>query len=151
MSDLHELYREVILDHSRHPRNRGTLKEANRRAEGFNPLCGDRVTIQLVVDEDEGVVRDVMFDGEGCAISTAAASTLTEAVRGRSVEEVEAVYQRFHGVVTGEEPPENLADEGKLAAFAGVAAFPMRVKCATLAWHALHEALEGGEDVATTE
>ena len=148
MMDLRELYQEVILDHSKRPRNRREMPEANRRAEGYNPLCGDRATVFLHLDD--GVVRDVSFEGSGCSISTASASMMTEALRGKSVAEVEALFQRFHELVTT--GPEKAAgpELGKLAVFGGVREFPMRVKCASLAWHTMRAALEGGGR-ATTE
>ncbi len=149
MSDLRDLYQQVILDHNRSPRNRGPLKEANRRAQGFNPLCGDKVTLNLL--EVDGVIEKATFEGNGCAISTAAASTLTEAVAGKTVEEAHHMFERFHAVVTGKEDAEELLEFGKLIAFAGVAEFPMRVKCATLVWHAMENALAGTGEVAITE
>ena len=149
MSDLRDLYQQVILDHNRTPRNRGPLKEANRRAQGYNPLCGDRITLNLL--EVDGVVRKATFEGNGCAISTAAASTLTEAITGKSVDEAHRMFEVFHGVVTGTQDAEDLLEFGKLIAFAGVAEFPMRVKCATLVWHAMENALSGSGEVAKTE
>ncbi len=151
MDDLRELYQEVILDHSRKPRNLRAIAHA-RRAEGFNALCGDRVTIFLHLEGD--TVADVSFQGSGCAISTAAASTLTETLKGRPVAEAERLYHAFHKMVTEGELPADAPDMGKLAAFAGVAEFPMRVKCATLAWHTMEAALHGkGEDgeIVSTE
>jgi nitrogen fixation NifU-like protein len=146
--DLGDLYQELILDHGRHPRNHRVPPGANRESEGYNPLCGDRCHVHLVVDA--GVVRDAGFTGKGCAISTAAASTMTEAVKGRTLAEVERMFQGFHDLVTGK-PGAKGDDLGKLAAFAGVSAFPMRVKCATLPWHTLRAALRGGGEVVTTE
>lgn len=145
-SDLRDLYQEVILDHSRHPRNFGALGsgggEANRAARGDNPLCGDRLTLAARVED--GRIEDVAFEGSGCAISVASASLMTEAVKGHTVEEAEAMYERFHRLLTdGAEPGEEEA-LGKLAVFSGVREFPIRVKCATLAWHTLHAALERG-------
>lgn len=154
MDDLRELYQEFILDHGKRPRNFRFPEGANRSAEGFNPLCGDRITVKLVVD-DAGVVKDAGFQGSGCAISTAAASTMTEVVKGKPVAEVEELFRHFHALVTrdgGEahlEPDEDLL--GKLTVFAGVGEFPMRVKCATLAWHTVHEALAGDGTTVTTE
>ena len=149
MSDLRELYQEVILDHNKSPRNFGPLDGANRTAEGNNPLCGDHVKVHALVGED-GVLRDIHFEGSGCAISTASASMMTEAVRGKSRAEAEREFERFHSLLTGPPgvaPPEEL---GELAALAGVRAFPMRVKCATLAWHTLRAALDKpGTDVST--
>ena len=139
MSDLRELYQEIILDHGRRPRNHGTLPDASHKADGHNPLCGDRLKLSLIVRD--GVVEDVKFEGVGCAISMAAASTLTEAVRGKSTTEVEALFANFHDLVTGK--PVDVAGLGKLAAFGGVAEFPLRVKCATLAWHTMRAAIRG--------
>ena len=150
MSDLRDLYQEVILDHGKRPRNFRFPEGANRESEGFNPLCGDRITLKAVVDGD--VIRDVGFQGEGCAISQAAASTMTEAIKGKSLADVETLFSSYHALVTGSievEPDLDLL--GKLAVFAGVAEFPMRVKCATLAWHTLHEALDGDGTTVTTE
>lgn len=146
MSQLGDLYQELILDHSKRPRNFGPLPSANRMAEGFNRLCGDRITVFVALDGD--VVREVHFQGSGCAISTASASLLTEAVKGKTRAQAEALFQRFHQLVTGQ-GPEATADApplGKLAVFAGVSEYPARVKCASLAWHTLHSALaaDGG-------
>lgn len=148
MSDLRDLYQEMILDHGRHPRNFRFPENANREAEGYNPLCGDRLTLKLVVDGDR--VVDAGFQGAGCAISTAAASTMTEVIKGKTKPEIDALFHDFHELVTGkrEADPNEL---GKLAVFGGVAEFPMRVKCATLAWHTLRAALEGQDERATTE
>jgi nitrogen fixation protein NifU and related proteins len=139
MSDLRDLYQEVILDHNRRPRNFGAPAEANRQAEGYNPLCGDKVTVFLEVED--GHIAAAGFQGAGCAISTASASLMTEAMKGRSVEEARGLFQAFHDLVTtgkGEGSP----DLGKLAVFTGVREYPMRVKCATLAWHTLLAALD---------
>jgi len=145
MSELRELYQTMILDHYKRPRNRGRPEAADRRAAGDNPLCGDKVTVFARVKD--GVVTDVGFEGSGCAISTASASLMTESVKGRCVEEVAKLFDRFHEVVTGASEPGS--DLGKLAVFVGVREFPMRVKCATLAWHTLRAALEGGGAVST--
>jgi len=148
MNELRDLYQEVILDHNRRPRNFGPLPAANHRAEGHNPLCGDRVTVLL--DLEDGRIRDVAFQGSGCAISTASASLMTEALKGRSVEEVQEIFKGFHDLVTtgaGEGSPEL----GKLAVFSGVREFPMRVKCATLAWHTLLAALDAKDEAVSTE
>ncbi|HMJ11261.1 MAG TPA: SUF system NifU family Fe-S cluster assembly protein [Polyangiaceae bacterium] len=147
MSDLRELYQEMILDHGRRPRNYRFPDPANREADGHNPLCGDRLTIKLLFDD--GIVKDVGFQGAGCAISTAAASTMTEVVMGKSAEEVEAVFQNYHALVTGTGGDADTL--GKLAVFAGVAEFPMRVKCATLCWHTLRAALQGRPEAVSTE
>jgi len=150
MSDLRELYQQVILDHTKKPRNFGKLEQASAFAEGFNPLCGDSVAVYLTVED--GVVKDVRFEGKGCAISTASASLMTEAIKGRSVADVRALFERFHDVVTGlPEAEPDLEALGKLAVLAGVREFPMRVKCASLAWHTMVSALAGGEQPVTTE
>jgi len=150
VSDLRELYQEVILDHSKHPHNFREMAEANRRADGHNPLCGDRATVFLRVEGD--VVRDVSFKGSGCSISTASASMMTDALRGKTVAEVEALFERFHDLVTADpsRAATASAELGKLGVFAGVHEFPVRVKCASLPWHTMKAALEGGEK-ATTE
>lgn len=145
--DLRELYQEVIFDHNRQPRNFHAMAEADHVAEGYNPLCGDQLTVYLRVAD--GVIEDVSFVGHGCAISTASASLMTEAVKGRSVAEVEALFRDFHAMLT-DAPPEG-RDFGKLEVLAGVREFPARVKCATLAWHTLHNALIGAHDTAHTE
>jgi nitrogen fixation NifU-like protein len=148
MNELRDLYQEVILDHNRRPRNFGTLPRANRQAEGHNPLCGDRVTVWL--DVEGGRIRDVSFEGAGCAISTASASLMTEALKGLDIEEARRLFHGFHELVThGEEA--GGPDLGKLAVFSGVREYPMRVKCATLAWHALMAALDGKDLPVTTE
>jgi nitrogen fixation NifU-like protein len=146
MSDLRDLYQEVIIDHGRRPRNFGPLPGANRSAEGFNPLCGDRLTLHLKVAG--GVIREVRFEGAGCAISTASASLMTEALRGKTEAEAEALFGDFHALVTGTEPA---AGVGKLAVLAGVREFPSRIKCATLAWHTLRAALADQRRPVTTE
>jgi nitrogen fixation NifU-like protein len=147
-SDLRDLYQEVILDHSKNPRNRVFPEGSNKSGEGYNALCGDRLTLKLRVEG--GVVRDVGFQGAGCAISTASASTMTEAIKGKTLDEVNALFHLFHEVVTGKEGAPDPESLGKLAVFAGVSTYPMRVKCATLAWHTLQAALEGKGE-ATTE
>ncbi len=150
MSDLRELYQSTILDHNKKPRNFGKLPEANCQGEGFNPLCGDQITLYLVIEDD--VVKDLRFEGSGCAISTASASMMTEAVKGRPLAEALALFDRFHELVTADQGQEPGIDElGKLAVFSGVREYPMRVKCATLAWHTLRSAARGGGDVAKTE
>jgi nitrogen fixation NifU-like protein len=147
--DLRELYQEVILDHNKRPRNYRTLEGANRRAEGFNPLCGDRLTLFLEIDN--GVIRDLGFQGSGCAISKASASLMTEALKGKSVAEAEALFERFHRMVTAphDAPVEPL---GKLSVLAGVREFPVRVKCASLAWHTMKAAVKQDKpEVISTE
>ena len=149
MDDLRELYKEVILDHGKHPRNFRHPDEANRSAHGYNPMCGDTLFVYLTLDE-AGVITDCAFKGKGCAISKASASLMTEAVKGKTTEEAEALFTRFHDLLTG--PPDEKADArsfGKLAVFSGVREFPVRVKCATLAWHTLHSALAGGAPAST--
>lgn len=149
LPDLRELYQEVILDHSKRPRNFHGMPEANRRANGYNPLCGDRVTVSLHVEGD--VVRDVSFEGSGCSISTASASMMTDAVKGKTVAEAKTLFARFHDLVTADPSKVAIASAelGKLAVFAGVHEFPMRVKCASLPWHTMKAALEGGDRVST--
>jgi len=147
---LRELYQEIILDHSRHPRHFGPLADANRVAEGHNPLCGDKVKIYLAVDP-AGRIADVSFEGRGCAISVASASLMTEMLKGRSVKEAEDLMGGFLHLVKGENADDLIEDDReRLEVMAGVSAFPMRVKCATLAWHAMKAALEG-ESAAKTE
>lgn len=150
MSDLRELYQQVILEHSRSPRNYGELEGASQSAEGYNPLCGDRITIYVVV-EGERVV-DVAFKGSGCAISKASASLMTGAIKGKTIAEVEELFARFREMVTsGHDEAVDEEGLGKLAVFGGVREFPVRVKCATLAWHTLHAALEGKSEPLSTE
>jgi nitrogen fixation NifU-like protein len=141
MADLTELYQEVIIEHNRSPRNFRTLPDANRSAEGDNPLCGDRINLQLRVDD--GVIQDIGFQGSGCAISRASASLMTAAVQGQTIREAAKLFEAFHGMVTAHpDAPVDTKALGKLAALAGVRRFPGRVKCATMAWHTLHEAIE---------
>ncbi len=147
-SDLHDLYQQVIVDHSRRPRNFRAIENADRTVEGYNPLCGDKVTIYLQLEDD--LVKDISFLGSGCAISTASASLLTETLKGKTRGEAEALFESFHDLVTGK-PPGRGAPLGKLAAFAGVAEYPTRVKCATLAWHTMRSALEGRRETVSTE
>ncbi|HKJ23697.1 MAG TPA: SUF system NifU family Fe-S cluster assembly protein [Myxococcota bacterium] len=153
MSELRELYQATILDHGKAPRNFGELASANRSAAGHNPLCGDRLTLYLEVED--GRIVNAAFEGSGCAISTASASMLTEVVKGKTVAEAEALFDRFHRFVAGRGEAELFSDEaaglGKLAVFGGVREFPMRVKCATLAWHAMHSALAGDGATVKTE
>jgi nitrogen fixation NifU-like protein len=147
MSDLRELYQEVILDHNRSPRNFGELPGANRRAEGYNPLCGDKINLELLVDGDR--ITDLRFEGVGCAISTASASIMTQALKGKTLAEADALFQAFHDLVTGQLPEHE--DLGKLEVFAGVSEYPARVKCAILAWHTLRAALQEREEPVSTE
>ncbi|MDE3155496.1 MAG: SUF system NifU family Fe-S cluster assembly protein [Acidobacteriota bacterium] len=150
MSELSELYQEVILDHNKRPRNFHVPDGANRHVEGFNPLCGDHFTIYLRVEGD--LIRDAGFQGAGCAISKASASLMTDSIKGRTLAEADRLFAQFHGMVTapGDEVPD-LDALGKLAVFAGVREFPMRVKCASLAWHALHAAIQQTGESVTTE
>ena len=148
MSDLRDLYQEVILDHNRHPRNFGKLEDANRLAEGYNPLCGDRVSVFLHIEGDR--IQGISFQGSGCAISTASASLMTEALKGRSVEEARELFHGFHDLLTTDADGD--AEQlGKLAVFTGVREFPIRVKCATLAWHAVQAALDQQDHPVSTE
>ena len=150
MSDLGDLYQEQILEHNRAPRNFRALPKANRHAEGNNPLCGDHFTIYLDVEDD--AIRDISFQGSGCAISKASASMMTQLLKGKTKAQVEEIFEKFHRLVTGRvEPGTPSADMGKLAVFSGVSEFPVRVKCATLAWHTLLAALEGAEKPVSTE
>jgi len=148
MSDLRELYQQVILDHNKSPRNFRALDACEHEADGFNPLCGDKVHIYVKLDGDR--ITDVSFQGEGCAISTAAASMMTEAIKGKTVSEANALFDAYQRMVMGEESGDT-STIGKLAVFEGVREFPMRVKCATLAWHTFRAALKGGDEAATTE
>ena len=151
MDDLRELYQATILDHNRSPRNFGSLENPNRSADGDNPICGDRLTVQLAVDAD-GRVADVCFHGNGCAIATASASLMTESVKGRTREEIDETFVRFHELVTtGPGERADTTELGKLAVFSGVCEYPIRVKCATLAWHTLRAALDQSDEVARTE
>jgi len=144
---LRELYQEVIFEHNRNPRNFKYMPDATHQAVGHNPLCGDQLTIYLKVNDD-GIIEAANFIGQGCAISKASASLMTEAVTGVTVPEAETLFQDMHDMLTTEHPPRDL---GKLEVLSGVRDFPVRVKCASLAWHTLHNALEGGEEVAKTE
>jgi nitrogen fixation NifU-like protein len=145
MSDLAELYQSVILDHNRRPRNFGALAGATCRADGKNPLCGDQVTVMLQLEDD--VITDVRFEGHGCAIAKASASLMTVAVKGKSRAEAEALFQRFHGLVLGHEAADR-ETLGQLVVFSGVSRFPVRVKCASLAWHTLKAALANSDTAA---
>ncbi len=149
MSDLRDLYQDVILDHGKKPRNFGKLEGAHS-AHGHNPLCGDLVTIYVIVTD--GVIEDLKFEGSGCAISTASASMMTQVLKGKTVEDVHRIFERFHSVVTGRADVSlGTEDLGKLAVFEGVAEFPLRVKCASLSWHTLKAALEESSEPVTTE
>ena len=150
MSDLRDLYQDMILDHGRNPRNFRETPDANHVCDGHNPLCGDRV--KLFVKVRDGVVEDISFQGSGCAISTASASLMTSAVKGKPIEEVRELFDDFHELITGD--PEQESDTsklGKLAVFSGVCEFPTRVKCATLSWHTLKNAIDNDDKPASTE
>ena len=149
MTDLQDLYQELILDHGRRPRNLRRLEEADRSAEGYNPLCGDKVKIYVKMEGD--VVKDISFEGSGCAISTASASIMTETLKGKTRGEAEELFQTFHDLVTGQPSKLGSPELGKLAVFSGVSEFPVRVKCATLSWHTLRSALKGNGEVVSTE
>jgi len=150
MSELRELYQEVILDHNRKPRNFGRLDGANRTAEGYNPLCGDQVRVDL--DIEAGVIRDIRFEGSGCAISKAAASMMTASLKGKTVGEADQLFGRFHDMLTAAGNGGDAAAElGKLAVFSGVCEFPSRIKCATLPWHTVRAALAGKDEPVSTE
>lgn len=155
MSDLQSLYQSIILDHNRRPKNYGALEGATNRAEGRNPLCGDEVAVELTMED--GVISDVHFTAVGCAVSRAAASIMTQAVKGRTREEAERLFEQFHALVTGKLTlsPADARAMGEMAAFSGVSKFPIRVKCASMPWHTLRQALHGdasdASDAAATE
>lgn len=150
MADLSELYQDVILEHSKGPRNFRELPNANHKAEGFNPLCGDHFTVFVQLEGD--AIRDISFQGSGCAISKASASMMTQSLKGKSREEAEKLFERFHNLVTGHAAGNGAgADLGKLSVFSGVSEYPVRVKCATLAWHTLKAALENAQQPVSTE
>ena len=150
MSDLRDLYQEVILDHTKKPRNFHKMEGATNSARGHNPLCGDKLTVYLKLEND--TVKDISFEGSGCAISTASASMMTESLKGKTRREAEALFHRFHKLVTGKPEAAMVGPElGKLAVFSGVREFPVRVKCATLSWHTLRAALESQQNAVSTE
>jgi nitrogen fixation NifU-like protein len=150
MSDLRDLYQEVILDHNRRPHNFRALDTANRTAEGYNPLCGDRLTVYVRVHD--GIIEELSFLGSGCAISKASASLMTDTLRGKTVEEAGELFERFHRLVTSpSDAPASLEQLGKLAVFAGVREYPVRVKCASLPWHTVRAAVEQKDAVVSTE
>jgi nitrogen fixation protein NifU and related proteins len=149
MASLSALYQDLILDHNRAPQNFRRMEDANRRVEGRNPLCGDRLTVWLRMEDD--VIKDVAFQGSGCAISKASASMMTSAVRGKTREEAEALFDRFRRLITGSMEQAEAESLGKLAAFSGLSEFPVRVKCASLSWHALKAALNEPDTVVSTE
>jgi nitrogen fixation NifU-like protein len=149
MASLSGLYQDLILDHNRAPQNFRRMEDANRRAEGINPLCGDRLTVWLKMED--GIIRDVAFQGSGCAISKASASLMTGAVKGKTRAEAEALVERFRSLVTGSLQKDQTESLGKLVAFSGLSEFPIRVKCASLSWHALRAALDEPDAVVSTE
>jgi nitrogen fixation NifU-like protein len=147
MSELDELYQEVILDHNKSPRNYRSMANANRKAQGYNPLCGDQVTVYVLLEQ--GVIKDIAFQGSGCAISKASASMMTGELKGKSEKEAKELFDNVHKMLTGEGDDANSV--GKLAILSGVCKFPARVKCASLAWHTVNSALKGGQEVVSTE
>lgn len=149
LDELRDLYQEVVFDHNRNPRNFRVMEDATRKIEGFNPLCGDRITLYVKLEGDR--IEDVSFQGSGCAISTASASLLTELVRGRTMEDAHQLFEAFHRITTGRDESASLEELGKLAVLAGVRAYPARVKCATLAWHSLDAALKNEGETVSTE
>ena len=149
MSNLHDLYQEILLEHNNRPRNFRKLDDANRQADGYNPLCGDQITLYLKVEGD--VITDVAFQGVGCAISRASASMLTQSVKGQSLEKAEEIFDGFHALITDPDADVDYDALGDLEVLSGVSAFPTRIKCAVLAWHTLNAAIEGKEDSVTTE
>ena len=150
MSELQDLYQELIIDHSKQPRNFGAMDDANCTADGFNPLCGDKLRLFLKIED--GVIKDVKFVGAGCAISTASASVMTGMLKGQTIEQAETLFETFHYMLTGPKDPQHVgAGLGKLAVFAGVSEFPARVKCATLAWHTMRNAISGNTEAVSTE
>ena len=150
LDSIRDLYQEVVFDHNRNPRNFRVMPDANRTIEGFNPLCGDRITLYVRIGP-EGLIDDVSFQGSGCAISTASASLMTEIVRGQTEQEADALFELFHCITTGQDDTVDLESIGKLAVLAGVRAYPARVKCATLPWHSLQAALRNTGDTVSTE
>lgn len=148
MSEINELYQELILDHSKSPRNFRVIENPDRKAEGYNPLCGDRLTLYFKIQGNK--IADIAFQGSGCAISKASTSMMTAEVKGKTKQEAEAVFKSFHQMLTGSDKADK-AKLGKLAVFAGVSEFPVRVKCATLPWHTLHSGLEGADKTVSTE
>ena len=145
MTDFGDLYMEVILDHNKNPRNKGTIEEHTNHADGHNPLCGDKISLDLIIENN--IVKNIKFTGSGCAISTASSSILTEAIIGKEISDIRHLFEEFHELVTTDNlEPNNL---GKLSVFEGVKKYPARVKCATLAWHTLIAAIDGDEEVST--
>ena len=149
MSNLHDLYQEILLEHNNKPRNYRALPDANRKADGYNPLCGDQITLYLKVEGD--VISDVAFQGVGCAISRASASMLTQSVKGETLARAEEIFDGFHALITDPDADVDCDMLGDLEMLSGVSAFPTRIKCAVLAWHTLNAAIDGKEDSVTTE
>lgn len=150
MTDMRDLYQEVILDHNKNPKNCGDLSCATHQAHGYNPLCGDKLTVKLQIEN--GIIQDIKFDGHGCAISTASASMMTQVVKGKSLEDVAHLFTDFHDMVTGDScPVSNKTRLGKLTVFSGVKEYPTRIKCAILCWHTLKAAMSGEQNDVTTE
>ncbi|BCX89227.1 nitrogen fixation protein NifU and related proteins [Methylomarinovum tepidoasis] len=149
LDDLRDLYQEVVFDHNRNPRNFRPMEDADRVIEGHNPLCGDRITLYLKLDGDR--IADVSFQGQGCAISTASASLMTEIVKGKTLAEAEKLFEAFHKIVTGQDDDLKREELGKLAVLAGVRQYPSRIKCATLPWHSLEAAIKGEQEAVSTE
>ena len=149
MAELRDLYQELILEHAKAPRNYREMGQPAAKAEGYNPLCGDRCTV--FINSQGGVIQDIAFQGAGCAISKASASMMTQSLKGKTLQEAEEMFKAFHGLVTGKPQNGDAPDIGKLKVFAGVSEFPARVKCATLAWHTLEAALHGDDEQVTTE
>lgn len=149
MSNLHDLYQEILLEHNNKPRNFRKLEDANRQADGYNPLCGDQITLYLKVEDD--VIADVAFQGVGCAISRASASMLTQSVKGQTLDKAEEIFGGFHSLITEPDADVDYDLLGDLEMLSGVSAFPTRIKCAVLAWHTLNAAIEGSSDSVTTE
>ena len=149
MAELRDMYQEVVLEHAKSPRNHRALESPSNRAEGYNPLCGDRCSV--FINTKDGVIDEITFEGSGCAISRASASMMTQSLKGKTLQQAEAMFRGFHDLVTGQNRDGSQADIGKLKVFAGVSEFPARVKCATLAWHTLQAALHGDAAPVTTE
>ncbi len=149
MSNLHELYQEILLEHNNKPRNYRKIEDANRQADGYNPLCGDQITLYLKLEDD--VIADVAFQGVGCAISRASASMLTQSIKGETLAKAEEIFDGFHALITDPDADVDYDLLGDLEMLSGVSAFPTRIKCAVLAWHTLNAAIEGKGDSVTTE
>lgn len=148
MFDIKDLYQEVIVDHNRNPRNFGKIEDATKTLDGYNPLCGDKLTLYLKTKDNQ--IEDISFDGSGCAISVASASLMTDIMKGKKLDEAEALFDKFHHLITSDDDLD-ISDLGKLAALAGVRDYPARVKCASLCWHTLHSVIQGDDSPVTTE